>query len=487
MQLDIEATICAIATGHEHGSRGAVRVAGWSCLQILQKSQAVPHGIIKATTPTRVHFEWNLDSRYGTIPVDIWYWPTERSYTGTPAFELHTLGNTLLLNRIVEQLCQAGARLALPGEFTLRAFLAGRIDLTQCEAVLGVIEAKSQATLDVALRQLAGGLAEPLKALRQNLVDLLADLEAGLDFVDEDIEFISREQVIDRLDRSCEAVERLVSQLHQRQHSDQPPRVAMLGLPNAGKSSLVNAIAKQNAAIVSDTAGTTRDFVRVRCSLPSGEIELVDTAGIDSLQDEQTRLTEIDRLAQGRSLLQRDEAELVLYCIDCELDYSEKIEQLQTSLLLPKSTGESSVLSTPFEQDFIAENVWILWTKAERGGFNNVLERLPAPYRRVPSFATSSIERRLLQPLLDSLSQWLEQRDHELSSVAPMTATRCHDSLRSALEALQAASHAADQSSGDEIVASEIRLALEQLASVAGEVYTDDVLDSLFSRFCIGK
>jgi tRNA modification GTPase len=401
---------------------------------------------------------------------------------------------------MIEQLCQAGARLALPGEFTLRAFLAGRMDMTQCEAVLGVIEAKSQAALDIALRQLAGGLSAPLKGLRQSLVDLLADLEAGLDFVDEDIEFISREQVIDRLGSAGEAVEDLLRQLEQRQRSEHPPRVALLGLPNAGKSSLVNAIANQNAAIVSDEAGTTRDFVRVRCTFPSGEIDLVDTAGIESSSEEGTRIPEIDRLAQRRSMMQREEAELVLYCIDSSLNHAMRLEQLRVALLVLPGVDDSDALSTELakklgkqaDQASVADNVWIVWTKVERERVErerlaNVPQRLPAPFESMTSYATSSIERNLLQDLLDGLDRWLIHRDNELSAVAPMTATRCRESLRTALDALQAAYDAADQSTGDEIVASEIRLALEQLASVAGEVYTDDVLDSLFSRFCIGK
>jgi len=471
MQLDIEATICAIATGHEHGCRGAVRIAGWSCLSILEKAQTIPDAIRTARRPTRVTIEWNLQAPLGLIPVDVWCWPTARSYTGTPSLELHTLGNALILQRIIEQLCQAGARIALPGEFTLRAFLAGRMDLTQCEAVLGVIEADSQERLDVSLRQLAGGLSEPLVALRKSLIDLLADLEAGLDFVDEDIQFISREQVIDRLATASNSVEHLSQQLNERKSSQHPPKVALLGLPNAGKSSLANAIAQENAAIVSEQAGTTRDFVRVRCSLQHGDIDLIDTAGIESLTNASRKLSRIDRLAQVQTYVQRDEADLILYCIDSHLDQATQREQWSDAI---------SILRT-------ASHVWVLWTKVDADGLaTDSLSTLPQ-FDQIPTYDTSSFDRRSLHKLLRALDEWLLERDQEIAAVAPMTATRCKESLRSALESLQAAYLAADQVAGDEIVASEIRMALEQLANVAGEVYTDDVLDSLFSRFCIGK
>ncbi len=485
MQFDTEATICAIATGHENGIRGAVRISGWSCLAILEKTQAIPDSIRTAMRPTRVSFGWDLHARLGSIPVDIWFWPTERSYSGSPSVELHTLGNQLILKRIIEQLCQAGARMALPGEFTLRAFLAGRMDLTQCEAVLGVIEAESQETLDIALRQLAGGLSEPLAALRRSLIDLLADLEAGLDFVDEDIQFISREQVIDRLAEASQSVELLTRQLNERQSSKHPPKVALLGLPNAGKSSLANAIAQENAAITSDLAGTTRDFVRIRCSLAHGDIDLIDTAGIDASHVSRSRLTEIDRLAQSRTYEQRDEADLILYCIDSQLDEATKLEQLNQAISMRIAPRNAPSIEDP--RDAIASNVWIVWTKADAESHASLRSSTLRQVEHFPTFVTSSIELRHLERLLSSIDDWLLDRGSEISSVAPMTATRCKESLRSALESLNAAYQVADQIAGDEIVASELRIALEQLANVAGEVYTDDVLDSLFSRFCIGK
>ncbi len=479
MQFDTEATICAIATGHESGIRGAVRISGWSCLSILERAQVIPEAIRSANRPIRVAIEWNLDAPLGMIPADVWFWPSKRSYTGAPSAEIHTLGNPLLLNRIIEQLCQAGARIALPGEFTLRAFLAGRMDLTQCEAVLGVIEAQSQETLDIALRQLAGGISEPLMALRQSLIDLLADLEAGLDFVDEDIQFISREQVIDRLETASHSVEQLARQLDARQCSQHPPKVALLGLPNAGKSSLVNAIAQENAAIVNEQAGTTRDFVRVRCSLQHGEIDLIDTAGIESLQNASRRLSEIDRLAQVQTYVQRDEADLVLYCIDSRLDQATKHSQLNHAISMASPLGD--------QPDLTAPNVWVVWTKADADDVVHGCLPTFAQLNPIATYVTSSLDRRRLQSLLSGLDKWLLKRVHEIVAVAPMTATRCKESLRLASESLLAAYQAADQRAGDEIVASEMRIALEQLANVAGEVYTDDVLDSLFSRFCIGK
>ena len=177
-----------------------------------------------------------------SVPCDLFLWPTDRSYTREPVAELHTIGSPPLLQAALAAVCRAGARLAEPGEFTLRAFLAGRIDLTQAEAVLGVIDAARRNELDAALAQLAGGLARPLHQLRDDLLQLLAELEAGLDFVEEDIRFISQQEVARTAASGSELLEDVAKQMTSRLHGESFPQVALVGPPNAGKSSLFNAM-----------------------------------------------------------------------------------------------------------------------------------------------------------------------------------------------------------------------------------------------------
>ena len=173
-------------------------------------------------------------------------------------------------------------RLAQPGEFTLRAFLAGRIDLTQAEAVLGVVDAVDRRQLDVALEQLAGGLSHPLHALRDDLLNLLADLEAGLDFAEEDIRFVSSVELDRRLAGAAEKLDRLSARLSMRGEAHTAARVTLVGSPNVGKSSLFNALARQSAALVSPLPGTTRDYLAARIDAGGLTVELIDTAGRDA-------------------------------------------------------------------------------------------------------------------------------------------------------------------------------------------------------------
>src|SRR3954454_5157463 len=188
MAFDLDDTIAAIATASGGGLRGIVRISGPKSVEIAAGFMGAE---LSESLPTCRRATMHLPRELGLVPMTLYLWPTTSSYTRQPSAELHLPGSPPILEAGLEAVCQAGARLARPGEFTLRSFLAGRLDLTQAEAVLGVIDADSRQELESALAQLAGGVARPLRALREQLLDLLAQLEAGLDFVDEDIEFIA--------------------------------------------------------------------------------------------------------------------------------------------------------------------------------------------------------------------------------------------------------------------------------------------------------
>jgi len=306
LNFDPQSTICAIASGQKGSLRGIVRVTGSDSLAIAGRVCSIPEFPKRSV---RIGSTISLD-RLGTVGVDLFCWPDHRSYTGQPSVEIHTLGSPVVLHAIVQAFLDRGAQLAQPGEFTLRAFLAGRLDLTQCEAVLGVIHANDAQELDVALKQLAGGLAEPLSELRLELIHLVADIEAGLDFVDEDITFIATAEVFRRLSHARDHVNRLLHQIDSRSAQRKELQIAIVGLPNAGKSSLLNAITSSHASIVSPLPGTTRDFVRYRWHAQQGTIDLLDTAGLEEVEDGSPR-----HLAQSVTRNQIDEADLILWCV----------------------------------------------------------------------------------------------------------------------------------------------------------------------------
>jgi tRNA modification GTPase len=358
------------------------------------------------------------------------------------------------LDAILEQLTRYGVRPARPGEFTLRAFLAGRLDLTQAEAVLGVIDARDSGELDGALDQLAGGLSRPLHQIRERLLAVLAQLEAGLDFVEEDIEFISRSALRQQLVEAQQVVGATLVQISTRDQRAELPRVAIVGPPNAGKSSLFNALVKRFGAdrtigaIVSPEPAATRDYLLAQLIIDGAPFELVDTAG----EDEDSR-HEIHRSAQRATAQQRRAADTQLRCIEVSA-VSERTEAMPLN-------GDLLVLT---KSDL-----------APRG-------HSPESALRCSAVSGEGV---------DDLAARLRERIVNVGEGAARagvasTSARCAGSLRDAERAL-AAAIVLTQSGGEELIAAEIRSALDALGEVVGAVCADDILDRVFSQFCIGK
>jgi tRNA modification GTPase len=461
MSLPIDDTIVALASAPGGSYEGIIRLSGPDVVAILERvwdgqGRGLDHrspAVLEGT------FRFERDTgREVRIPAMVYLWPTARSYTRQPLAELYLAGSPPLLDLAVRVLCQQGARLARPGEFTLRAFLAGRLDLTQAEAVLGVIEARDQSELQTALAQLAGGLSGQLAELRNQLLDLLAHLEAGLDFVDEDIEFITREELQSQVAAAATKVQRIADQLQTRNEtSATAPRVVFMGEPNAGKSSLLNALAGAPAALVSPIAGTTRDYLVKLVTIGSRQVQLIDTAGIEAVAAEDVVAAD----AQALSSQQHQQADLLLLCIDSSRPLSpwtrEELMHVPPVPRIVVATKTDQAGGTP---DLTSFTPSVIHTSSHTGAGLDDLR--------------SAIAAALDQPVSDTL-------------VVPSTALRAGASLQAAATALATAADLANNAASEEWIAAELRLALDELGQILGAVYTDDILDRVFSRFCIGK
>lgn len=349
--------------------------------------------------------------------------------------ELHTLSCPPLLDLLIAELLANGARAARSGEFTLRAFLAGKLDLTRAEAVHDVIAAGGRDALKQALSTLAGGVSGPLKELRTTLLDLLADLEAGLDFSDEDISFVTPESLLQRLGHALAVLAHLERQLVGRTLTDRPFRVVLTGAPNVGKSSLFNALTG-GEALVSPEPGTTRDYLIGRLAVDGIIIELIDTAGLRDTHDA------IEEQSQSFARSQTEEADLILRC---EVAGAES-----------RQFGEGIVI----------------WTKCDLS---------PPP---TGSLATSVVTGKGLGALRILLAE--KARNREQSAPLP-SVSRCRHHVTACTERLRHAHQMVLFGDPPELIALELRGALDELGELVGTVYTDDLLDRIFSRFCIGK
>ncbi len=449
--LDPLDTIAAIASARGGAPRGIVRISGpqtYKCLQAL-----LPGGSLPTIGRTAVIAVDLNAAPLAALPAEVYLWSSGRSYTGQPAAEIHTLGSPPLLEHLLEVLCVAGARLAQPGEFTLRAFLSGRIDLTQAEGVLGTIDAVGPRQLDAALIQLAGGLAGPLQNLREMLLEVLAHLEAGFDFADEDLPFLEADQLQGQLQRARDEIEQVARRMAARRESDATVRVVLSGPPNAGKSSLFNALASGMGALVSEIPGTTRDYLCAELNLDGVGCRLIDTAGIAA--DGQRAGEDLDQLAQEVARRLADEADVLLLCQEA-------------------GSGPAAVP----RRDHANSIVVVVRTKADLGDGR---EAEPA------SIATSAATGEGIQELESRIREAVVELSMGEGDVVIGTAVRCRESLRGAAASLERAAALAAAGEGEELVAAEMRAALDALGQVVGAVYTDDLLDRIFSRFCVGK
>ncbi len=456
MLYPLDDSIAAVASPAGGAGRGVLRLSGPDVIDWLRPHffAEPPRELSEIRVPSVIPGRLKVTSTL-RLPCDLYVWPTPRSYTRQSAAEIHTLGSQPLLDAALRMLLGSGFRLAEPGEFTLRAFLAGRLDLTQAEAVLGVIDAADPRQLDVALAQLAGGLAGPLDQLRGRLLDLLAHLEAGFDFADEDLPFITADEIARQLVKAAQRVSRLAAQMESRTETSEVVRVALVGRPNVGKSSLFNALAGKPGALVFDQPGTTRDYLTVRLDLGGACCMLTDTAGLATGAD--TDSQEIHQAAQAASDEQARQARVRLFCLD-----STRLVDPMERALLRNSGPETLVVLTKSD----------LPSAADFAG---------------PAVRTSSRTGEGIDALKTRLRQSVLDVTLAHGEVVAGTAVRCHGSLAAAAECLQRARDIVQGDCAEELVAADVRAALDELGKVVGAVYTEDVLDRIFSRFCIGK
>ena len=434
MPPQLEDTIVALSSAAGPGVRAIVRISGSTTTEVIAK--VFTPGYSVSGTRSYATGVLKISGLEARLPADLYFFRGPHTYTGQDLAEIHTVSAPPLVERLVADLLAAGARAAQPGEFTMRAFLSGKKDLPQAEAVLAVIEATDETDLQSALAQLAGGVSQPLSKLRDDLLNLLADVEAALDFVDEDIEFVTNADTVSRIGAGIAHLMNLKRQLDDRSVSRRPMRVAFVGEPNAGKSSLFNALIGVDAALVSSRAGTTRDYLSHVVTLGGHAIELIDTAGW------QTATDMIEEQAQALGRGQSDRADMVLICVP--------VDEPIPSAISPRG----------------------------------VLVRTKADLAPTTGLAVSTRSADALVPLVTFLVE--RAAAFARPALAP-SQSRCRHHIDAAIADLRTAHNHALFNDPPELLALVLRQSLDQIGAMAGSIYTNDLLDRIFSRFCIGK
>jgi tRNA modification GTPase len=462
-------TIAAIATPLGEGGISVIRISGDQAIALSEK-------IFKGTTMLRTaashtaHFGRVLDDDGNVVDevvATVFLGPN--SYTGENTLEISCHGGIFVTKRILELILKEGARNATPGEFTKRAFLNGRLDLSQAEAVADLIHARSDAAHRNSVRQLEGVLSERIRRLRSNLIESIGLLELELDFAEEDLEFVDKKKFQQGVMEMIKEIDHLLGTFKAGRIYREGVKVVIAGPPNAGKSSLLNALLESNRAIVTDVPGTTRDTIEEAVSIGGISFRLVDTAGLrethDVVEREGVRRTEDEAQTGNIILLVLDASE------HAETKHLKRMEQFVASL------------ASPARKHIVVLNKADLPSKPVRQILASLAMNPESDYVEVSAKTGSGLDK--LQKILVETA--LSGNAQGVDATATVANLRHYEALLRARKGLGLSLDSLDQRQSSEFVAVDLRNALDCLGEVTGEVTSEEILNNIFSKFCIGK
>ena len=431
----------ASATG---GAIAVIRVSGEGSIALCDNIFRGRKPLIEATTHT-LHYGNIVEGERVIDDVLVSVFHAPHSYTGEQSVEISTHGSQYIVNAIITLLCNQGARLAEPGEFSARAFAAGRIDLSQAEAVADIIAADSQAAHIIASTQMRGGYSETLNSLRDQLIELTSLLELELDFGEEDVLFADRSRLEQMLSQTISVVERLKKSFHTGNAIRNGVGVAIVGAPNVGKSTLLNRLVGEQRAMVSDIAGTTRDTIEESVVIDGIRFRFIDTAGIRTTDDT------LERMGIERTMA--------------------AVKRGQIVISMAEPTGDFESIETTESQTVIR-----VVNKADTTSEHNIADAIYISARE-----NIGIDR-LIAALRETVDTTAAYRGE-----AVVSNLRHYEALTAALTALVSAHSALINGISSELLAEDIRLAINHIGEITGSITSDTILQSIFSSFCIGK
>ncbi len=495
--MQLQDTICALSTPPGMGAIALIRVSGTQCFPILEQCFtpiSKKQNLKEAPAYTNLYGKLHRNGQ----PIDdvmLSVYRNPKSYTGEDVAEIACHGSVYIQQEILKHLQQLGCRMAEPGEFTLRAFFNGKMDLTQAEAVADLIASENRAGHQLAMQQMRGGFGNEIRELRQELINFASLIELELDFGEEDVEFADRAALSALLEKIKKVIQRLIGSFETGNVLKNGVPVAIVGAPNVGKSTLLNSLLNEERAIVTDIAGTTRDAIEDELNLDGVKYRFIDTAGIRETEDV------VESIGIRKTFEKIEEAKVVLYLFDAQqlvdedslrhtpgqarsaqADQDQEPELVEGSLTNSNLQQIQSEIAT-LKEKTKGKTLLIAANKADLLSSATVLnEKLEEPF-----IALSAKEKQGLDELTDQLKA-VVNRQALSGNEAIVSNSRHLVALEQALADLQRVEQGmANHISGD-FLAMDIREAFKHLGSIIGEIDTDqDILGNIFGKFCIGK
>ncbi|HEX8563319.1 MAG TPA: tRNA uridine-5-carboxymethylaminomethyl(34) synthesis GTPase MnmE [Flavobacterium sp.] len=466
-------SIVALATPAGAGAIAVIRISGADAIEIgASVFKSVKDKDIRQQKSHTLHLGQVVDGNKVLDEVLLSIFKGPNSYTGENTIEISCHGSTFIQQQIIQLLLRKGCRTANPGEFTLRAFLNGKLDLSQAEAVADLIASDNEASHQIAMQQMRGGFSNEIAQLRTELLNFASLIELELDFAEEDVEFADRTQFYELLNRIEFVLKRLIDSFAVGNVIKNGIPVAIVGEPNVGKSTLLNALLNEERAIVSDIAGTTRDTIEDELVISGIGFRFIDTAGIRDTQDV------VESIGIRKTFEKMEQAQVVVYLVDgLQLTVNNKLQQVSVEL-------EKIINQFPLKPLLMVINKSDKITASEQENIATELENLN---RNLSSMLfLSAKELRGIEDLKNRLLSYVNTgalRNNETI----VTNTRHYDSLLKALEEIQKVKHGLQTNLSSDLMAIDIKEALYHFGMITGQVTNDELLGNIFANFCIGK
>lgn len=457
-------TIVAISTAPANGGIGIIRISGKKCFEILDKifiqKQKQSIDDIPGYTMKYGHII-DHETKEKIDEVLVAYFKAPKSYTTENMCEINSHGGVIIEQRILEQCLKAGAQLAEPGEFTKRAFLNGRIDLSQAEGIIDLINSKTTQEAKASFNQLEGNLSKKIQEIRKKLLNIMADIEASIDYPEyNEVPEVTNKNMIEQINIIEEKLLKLENSFDSGKILKEGIRTVIIGKPNAGKSSLLNAILNEERAIVSKIEGTTRDTIEEMIQIKGIPLKLIDTAGIRNTKDE------IEKIGVEKALKLSEEADLVISIFDNTSDLQE--DDIQILNIIEN------------------KNAIILLNKIDEKD-NHLEENESIKNSKKPIVKMSAKTKEGIEQLYEQILSMFKLNEIELNDGNLITNVRHKNQIRKSRENLENARNGINLNVPIDVVAVSIKQALEELSAITGEDVSEDIISEIFSKFCLGK